>query len=100
MKVAHERICRDGWMATSAVTLINPQAVTRIGGLESDPHLHGGGLHFHPPGSRLEMHLDYSIHPISKKERRVNLIVYMNRFSSADACNGKSCVPFLSRSKS
>jgi len=28
---------------------------------------------------RLEMHLDYSIHPISKKERRVNLIIYMNR---------------------
>ena len=31
------------------------------------------------PGSRLEMHLDYSIHPVSGKERRVNLIVYMNR---------------------
>ena len=30
-------------------------------------------------GSRLEMHLDYSIHPVSGKERRVNLIVYMNR---------------------
>lgn len=27
------------------------------------------------------MHLDYSIHPISKKERRVNLIIYMNRSS-------------------
>jgi len=24
------------------------------------------------------MHLDYSIHPITKKERRVNLIVYLN----------------------
>ena len=27
---------------------------------------------------RLEMHLDYSIHPISGMERRVNLIVYLN----------------------
>lgn len=25
------------------------------------------------------MHLDYSIHPITHKERRVNLIIYMNR---------------------
>ena len=25
------------------------------------------------------MHLDYSIHPISGKERRVNLIVYLNK---------------------
>jgi Rps23 Pro-64 3,4-dihydroxylase Tpa1-like proline 4-hydroxylase len=31
------------------------------------------------PGSRLEMHLDYSIHPITGKERRVNLIIYMNK---------------------
>jgi Rps23 Pro-64 3,4-dihydroxylase Tpa1-like proline 4-hydroxylase len=25
------------------------------------------------------MHLDYSIHPITGKERRVNLIIYMNK---------------------
>jgi hypothetical protein len=25
------------------------------------------------------MHLDYSVHPITGKERRVNLIIYMNR---------------------
>jgi hypothetical protein len=25
------------------------------------------------------MHLDYSIHPITEKERRVNLIIYMNK---------------------
>ncbi len=31
------------------------------------------------PGSRLEMHLDYSIHPVTGKERRVNLIIYMNK---------------------
>jgi len=52
--------------------------ITGIPNLEKDPHLHGAGLHYHPRGSRLEMHLDYSIHPITGKERRVNLIVYMN----------------------
>lgn len=53
--------------------------VTGIDNLETDPHLHGAGLHFHPPGGKLDMHLDYSIHPISKKERRVNLIIYLNK---------------------
>jgi len=52
--------------------------VTTMPELEADPHLHGAGLHYHPRGSRLAMHLDYSIHPITGKERRVNLIVYMN----------------------
>ncbi len=37
------------------------------------------------------MHLDYSIHPISGKERRVNLIVYMNP-GWADAWGGELCL--------
>jgi Rps23 Pro-64 3,4-dihydroxylase Tpa1-like proline 4-hydroxylase len=51
---------------------------TGIPTLEADPHLHGAGLHYHPRGGKLDMHLDYSMHPISKKERRVNLILYLN----------------------
>jgi hypothetical protein len=58
------------------VTLM--RAVTSMPELEIDEHLHGAGLHYHPTGSRLAMHLDYSIHPLTGKERRVNLIVYMN----------------------
>jgi Rps23 Pro-64 3,4-dihydroxylase Tpa1-like proline 4-hydroxylase len=53
--------------------------ITGISNLEKDPHLHGAGIHFHPKGGKLDMHLDYSIHPITKKERRVNLIIYMNQ---------------------
>lgn len=52
--------------------------VTSIKNLENDPHLHGAGLHYHPRGGKLDMHLDYSIHPITGKERRVNLIIYLN----------------------
>ena len=52
--------------------------ITRIPELQTDPHVHGAGLHYHPVRGRLEMHLDYSIHPISGMERRVNLIVYLN----------------------
>lgn len=53
--------------------------LTGIADLEADPHLHGAGLHYHPHGGKLDMHLDYSIHPISGKERRLNIILYLNR---------------------
>lgn len=54
------------------------RSITGIPDLENDPHLHGAGIHFHGTGGKLDMHLDYSIHPISGKERRVNLILYIN----------------------
>jgi len=60
--------------------------VTGIPNLEADPYLHGGGLHSHPRGGKLDMHLDYSIHPLTGKERRVNLIVYMNNDWKPDYC--------------
>lgn len=53
--------------------------VTGIKQLESDPFFHGAGIHAYPREGKLDMHLDYSIHPITKKERRVNLIVYLNK---------------------
>lgn len=53
-------------------------SITGIPTLQSDPHLHGAGLHYHPRGGKLDLHLDYSIHPITGLERRVNLIVYLN----------------------
>jgi hypothetical protein len=52
--------------------------ITALSDLEADPHLHGAGLHAYPRNGKLDVHLDYSIHPLSGKERRVNLIVYMN----------------------
>ena len=76
----HDHVFADMWKMLQSDHLLELMSqITRIKDLEQDPHLHGAGLHLHPPGGRLEMHLDYSIHPISKKERRVNLIVYMNQ---------------------
>lgn len=47
--------------------------------LEPDPTLHGGGLHIMPPGSRLNGHVDYSLHPhLPGKERRLSVIVFLN----------------------
>lgn len=51
--------------------------ITGIADLENDPFMHGGGLHCHPRGGKLDMHLDYGIHPLSGMERRLNLILYL-----------------------
>ncbi|CAF0847608.1 unnamed protein product [Adineta steineri] len=53
--------------------------ISGIENLEADPNLHGAGLHQHIPGGKLDMHLDYSIHPVTGKERRVNLIIYFTK---------------------
>ena len=45
--------------------------------LFSDPGLHGGGWHIHANNGNLNPHLDYTIHPKMKYQRRLNLIVYL-----------------------
>lgn len=55
------------------------QKVSGISDLDSDPYLHGGGIHCTKKGGKLDMHLDYSIHPKSKLERRLNLIIYLSK---------------------
>lgn len=48
--------------------------------LQTDPTLHGAGLHAYPRYGRLNIHLDYEKHPIlQNKERRLNLILFLNR---------------------
>jgi len=46
--------------------------------LYPDIGLHGGGLHTHKNGGRLNPHLDYSIHPKLDLQRKLNLILYVN----------------------
>lgn len=47
--------------------------------LYSDPGLHGGGWHIHGKGGNLNPHLDYSIHPKMKLQRKLNLIIYLSK---------------------
>jgi hypothetical protein len=47
------------------------------GALYSDPGVHDGGWHSHGVGGKLNIHLDYPIHPKSGLERRLNRILYM-----------------------
>ena len=66
-----------------AFTLLNEGLVERLRELTglpeltSDIGLHGGGWHLHGRGGKLNVHLDYSIHPKLGLERRLNLIVYL-----------------------
>ena len=43
-----------------------------------DIGLNGGGWHIHKTGGKLNMHLDYSIHPKLNLQRKLNLIIYLN----------------------
>lgn len=52
-------------------------SISGIKDLTSDTHLHGAGIHAYPPGGKLDMHLDYSVHPISGMERRLNLLAFL-----------------------
>lgn len=45
--------------------------------LEPDYGLHGGGLHQHSRGGKLNVHLDYNLHPKLPLQRRLNLILYL-----------------------
>jgi Rps23 Pro-64 3,4-dihydroxylase Tpa1-like proline 4-hydroxylase len=45
--------------------------------LEADYGLHGGGQHIHSFNGNLNPHLDYSIHPKIKLQRRINAIFYL-----------------------
>lgn len=76
------------------LALSTPEIRNRIGEifgidrLEYDPYCHGGGLHMHPRGGRLAMHLDYEKHPtLDNKQRRLNIILYANE-TWDDSWNG------------
>lgn len=45
--------------------------------LYPDNGLHGGGWHIHANGGKLNPHLDYSLHPTLKLQRKLNLIIYV-----------------------
>lgn len=45
--------------------------------VQADVGLHGGGWHAHTQNGKLNIHLDYSIHPKLQLQRKFNLIVYI-----------------------
>jgi hypothetical protein len=55
------------------------ERLTGIEGLVPDPHFVGGGLHQIEPGGHLKVHADFNRHPRTGLERRLNVLVYLNR---------------------
>jgi Rps23 Pro-64 3,4-dihydroxylase Tpa1-like proline 4-hydroxylase len=55
------------------------ETLTGIQGLIPDPHFEGGGLHQIEPGGFLKVHVDFNFHAAWQLDRRVNVLIYLNR---------------------
>ena len=53
--------------------------VTGIEHLIPDPTFDGGGLHQIVPGGKLGVHADYNKHPRYELDRRLNVLIYLNK---------------------
>lgn len=63
----------------SSVFLEFLESLTGIEGLIPDPYYEGGGLHQIVPGGFLKVHADFNWHKQLKLDRRLNVIIYLNR---------------------
>ena len=45
----------------------------------SDPELNGGGLHEIKSGGMLKIHTDFRKHPSLDLDRRINVLIYLNK---------------------
>lgn len=55
------------------------EGVTGIKGLIGDPTFEGGGFHETSTGGKLGIHADFRIHQELHLQRRVNILIYLNR---------------------
>lgn len=73
-----EHLTFFGFM-NSAPVLKFLESLTGIPGLIGDPYFAGGGFHEISTGGRLGLHADFRIHPVLKCQRRLNLLIYLNK---------------------
>lgn len=66
------------YLSSHDFTTILEQKLNSVKRIYADYGLHGGGYHTHPTGGKLNVHLDYSIHPKLGLQRKYNIIVYIN----------------------
>jgi len=67
------------WELNSAEVLLFLRELTQIRGLIPDPYRAGGGLHETRSGGFLMVHADYNRQPETDLDRRLNIIVYLNK---------------------
>lgn len=58
--------------------------ITELKNLYLDKGLHEGGLHMQGRGDKLNIHLDYSIHPKLGLKRKINLIIYLSEDQNSE----------------
>ncbi len=63
----------------SSVFINFMERLTNIEGLVPDPHFWGGGLHQITRGGYLKVHADFNRYTKLQLDRRLNLLVYLNR---------------------
>lgn len=68
-------------------TLTSPQWCRKLGDLFGIDDLtadtYGGGMHMIPPGGKLDIHVDFNVHP-NGLYRRLNCLIYLNDWDPAD----------------
>ena len=67
------------YQLNSSVFINFLESLTGIDGIIPDPHFEGGGLHQIERGGYLKMHVDFNRHSKLHLERRLNLILYLNK---------------------
>ena len=67
------------YQLNSSVFIEFLETLTGIEGLVPDPHFWGGGVHQIVRGGFLKVHSDFNRHPKLKLDRRLNLLLYLNR---------------------
>lgn len=67
------------WQLCSEPFMTWLREVTGFADLAVDPLFHGGGLHESYRGGWLNLHADWTRHPVLPLTRRLNLIIYFNR---------------------
>ena len=55
------------------------ESLTGIKGLIPDPYFMGGGIHVVSNGGHLDIHADFNHHMIMNLERRINVLIYLNK---------------------
>jgi hypothetical protein len=85
-KLATRSDCVLGAMTQQVLAQMNSasclqflELLTGITGLLPDPYFEGGGLHQIERGGFLKIHADFNYHSRLRLDRRLNLIVYLNR---------------------
>ncbi|MBE9144849.1 2OG-Fe(II) oxygenase [Planktothrix mougeotii] len=67
------------YQLNSSVFLKFLEKLTGISGIIPDPYFHGGGLHQIEKGGFLKMHVDFNKHKGLGLDRRLNLLIYLNK---------------------